>query len=109
MSVRVTLTLKSQLTLVFGALIVLASLILTWSLGEMLRNRVRSDSGRALAFMASNAAQILASELRANASTISILAAREDIWAGGLASAEAKRALGIVQATAPSVNLGPTR
>ena len=97
--------LKTQLTLVFGTLVVLASLVLTWALGDMLRGRVRSDAGRTLTFMASNAAQVLAAGLHANAVTASVLSQRESIWAGGLASPEAKRVLEVIEATAPSVNL----
>ena len=97
--------LKTQLTLVFGTLVVLASLVLTWALGDMLRGRVRSDAGRTLTFMASNAAQVLAAGLHANSVTAAMLAQRESIWANGLASPEAKRVLEVIEATAPSVNL----
>ena len=99
------LTIKLQLTLVFGALVVLASIVLTWALGGMLSERVRTDAGRVLALLAGNAARILSNDLGTNADMVDLLARREAVWAAGLDSPEAQRALELIQATAPRTHL----
>lgn len=99
------LTIKLQLTLVFGALVVLASIVLTWALGGMLSERVRTDAGRVLALLAGNAARILSNDLVTNADMVDLLARRDAVWAAGLDSPEAQRALELIQATAPRTHL----
>jgi diguanylate cyclase (GGDEF)-like protein len=99
------LTIKLQLTLVFGALVVLAAVVLTWVLGEMLRERVRADAGRVLTLLSGNAAHVLADDLATNADMVDLLARREAAWAAGLDSPEAQRMLDLIQATAPRTHL----
>lgn len=99
------LTIKLQLTLVFGTLVVLASVVLTWVLGEMLRDRVRTDAGRVLTLLSGNAAYILADDLATNADMVDLLARRDAVWAAGLDSPEAQRTLELIQATAPRTHL----
>lgn len=99
------LTIKLQLTLVFGALVVLASVVITWALGGMLRERVRTDAGRVLTLLAGNAARILANDLTINADMVDLLARREAVWTAGLDSPEAQRTLELIQATAPRTHL----
>jgi len=95
-------SLKVQLTLVFGALVVLASVALTWGLGEMLTKRVRADAGRSLSFVASNASHVLASGLHANARSVDTLTQRASLWVDGLGSARVRQALDILHATQPA-------
>jgi diguanylate cyclase (GGDEF)-like protein len=100
---RPPFSLKLQLTVVFGALVILASIAITWGLSEMLRERVRADAGRSLAFIASNASQVLGAGLHANASVVDTLARRESLWADGLDSAQVQRTvemLGVTQGDA---------
>jgi diguanylate cyclase (GGDEF)-like protein len=99
------LTIKLQLTLVFGGLVVLAAVVLTWVLGEMLRERVRTDAGRVLTLLSGNAAHVLADGLATNIDMVELLARRDDVWANGLDSPEAKRMLDLIQATSPRTHL----
>lgn len=99
------LTIKLQLTLVFGAVVVLASVVLTSALGGMLRERVRTDAGRVLTLLSGNAARILANDLTTNADMVELLARREAVWTAGLDSPEAQRTLDLIQATAPRTHL----
>ncbi|MCS4510870.1 sensor domain-containing diguanylate cyclase [Xylophilus ampelinus] len=95
-------SLKIQLTLVFGTLVVLASLVLTYGLGEMLRGRVRADAGRSLVLVASNASQVLAAGLQANADIVSSLVRRPELWQGGLASPQVRQAVDLIHAAQPA-------
>ena len=76
-------SLKMQLTVVFGALVVFASIAITWGLSEMLRERVRADAGRSLAFIASNAAQLFGAGLQKNADVVDTLVRRDALWWDG--------------------------
>lgn len=95
-------SLKVQLTLVFGTLVVLASVVLTFGLGEMLRGRVRADAGRSLVFVASNASQVLAAGLQANVDIVSSLVRRPELWRGGLASPQVQQAVDMIHAAQPA-------
>lgn len=96
---RPPFSLKFQLTMVFGALVVVASVAITWGLSQMLRERVRADAGRSLAFIASNASQVMGAGLHANASVVDTLARRESLWADGLDSAQVQRTIDMLSVT----------
>ena len=96
---RPPFSLKMQLTVVFGALVVLASVAITWGLSEMLRERVRADAGRSLAFIASNAAQLFSAGLQKNADVVDTLVRRDALWADGLDSRSVKQTIEMLDAT----------
>lgn len=96
---RPPFSLKMQLTVVFGALVVLASIGITWGLSEMLRERVRADAGRSLALIASNAAQLFSAGLQKNAEVADTLVRREALWADGLDSTTVKQTVEMLDAT----------
>lgn len=85
--------------MVFGALVVFASVAITWGLSHMLREQVRADAGRSLAFIASNASQVMGAALHANASVVDTLARRESLWADGLDSVQVQRTLDTLAVT----------
>ncbi|MDP9899885.1 sensor domain-containing diguanylate cyclase [Variovorax ginsengisoli] len=95
-------SLTVQLTIVFGTLVVLASIATTWILSDMLRGRIRADAGRSLIFAAAAASRTLANGLHANAAVVGMIASREALWGDGLASPEARRALELIEATQPT-------
>lgn len=95
-------SLTAQLTVVFGTLVVLASIATTWLLSDMLRGRVRADAGRSLVFAAATASRTLANGLHANAALVGMIASRESLWVDGLTSPEARRALDLIEATQPA-------
>jgi len=101
---KTPLSLTTQLTVVFGALVVLASIATTWLLSDMLRGRVRADAGRSLVFAAATASRTLANGLHSNATVVGMIASREALWVDGLASPEARRALELIELT-QSANL----
>lgn len=95
-------SLRLQLTLVFGAVVVAASLLLTLGLGEMLRVRVRAEAGRSLVFIASNASQLLAAGLQSNADMVRALTHRPQLWRDGIASPQVRQAIDLVHASQPA-------
>jgi diguanylate cyclase (GGDEF)-like protein len=93
---RPPFSLKAQLMAVFGALVLVSSAAITWELSEMLRARVRSDAGRSLGYIASNAAKMFDAGLRANATAVEVLGRREGLWRDSLDSAQTRHTLDIL-------------
>ena len=93
---RPPFSLKAQLMAVFGALVLVSSAAITWELSEMLRARVRSDAGRSLGYIASNAAKMFDAGLRANATAVEVLGRREGLWNDSLDSAQTRHTLDIL-------------
>lgn len=96
---RRPLTLKLQLAAVFGMLVILSSVALTWVLTGMLHDRARADAERSLTFIASNASNVLSAGLESGSSMIESLTQRASLWEEGLGSAEVQRMVEIISST----------
>ncbi|ARN21462.1 sensor domain-containing diguanylate cyclase [Piscinibacter gummiphilus] len=86
-------SLRSQLALVFGVLVVAVAVTLALSLAALLKQRIEREEGHQLRTLAGNVAQVLADNLFHRAREIEVLSGAEDIWAQGLGSGPAGRLL----------------
>lgn len=81
--------LRTQIALVFGALVVSLAVLLSLGFGELLKQRTERDAGVALQLVAENASTLLANGLHQRIREATVLASAEIIWAKGLHSPEA--------------------
>lgn len=89
------------MALVFGVLTTLLALLLSFSFGEMLRGRIRSDAGAALRVVANTAAKQLNAQLRIRIDQASVLARSPDLWEHGLDTVAVSLLLQRMQAASP--------
>ncbi|WP_426306772.1 diguanylate cyclase [Acidovorax facilis] len=94
-------SLRSQIALVFGTLVVGLAVLLSLGFGELLKLRIERDAGTALQVIAENAGKLLANGLQERSREAEVLAAAEAVWTKGLDSAEAHHMLARSQATHP--------
>ena len=86
-------SLRSQVALVFGVLVVAVAVTLALSLAALLKQRIEREEGHQLRTVAGNVAQVLADGLFDRAREVEVLSRAEDIWAQGLASGPVVRLL----------------
>ena len=96
-------SLRTQIALVFGTLVVAMELLLAIGLGEVLERHIRRDAGNALQIVSGNAAKTLATGLHERSREIEVMAGAADIWRKGLDSAEARHMLARAQAMQPNL------
>ncbi|MCZ2498353.1 diguanylate cyclase [Xylophilus sp. Kf1] len=72
------------MALVFGVLTTLLALLLSFSFGEMLRGRIRTDAGAALRVVANSSAQQLSAQLGSRIEQATVLAQSPGLWDRGL-------------------------
>lgn len=89
------------MALVFGVLTTLLALLLSFSFGEMLRGRIRTDAGAALRVVANTAAKQLNAQLRIRIDQASVLARAPGLWERGLDTPAVALLLQRMQALAP--------
>ena len=94
-------SLRTQIALVFGALVVGLAVLLSLGFGELLKYRIERDAGSSLQVVAHNAGRLLSNGLHERSREAEVLAASEVIWTKGLDSAEAHHMLARSQATQP--------
>lgn len=94
-------SLRSQIALVFGALVVGLAVLLSLAFGELLKLRIERDARSALQVIAENASKLLANGLLERSREVKVLAAAEAVWTQGLDSPEAYHMLERSQATQP--------
>ncbi|MDP3227751.1 MAG: sensor domain-containing diguanylate cyclase [Acidovorax sp.] len=95
-------SLRMQIALVFGTLVVMLSVLLSLAFGELFKRRLQRDAGESLQIVAENAGQLLANGLLERSREAEVLASAEVIWTKGLDSAEAQHMLARSQAIHPS-------
>lgn len=95
-------SLRMQIALVFGALVVGLSVLLSLGFGELLKHRIQRDAGNSLQVVAENAGKLLALGLMQRSLEAEVMASAEVIWSKGLDSAEAQHMLARSQAMQPT-------
>jgi len=94
-------SLRAQIALVFGALVVGLAVLLSLAFGELLKRRIERDAGTALQVIAENAGKLLANGLLERSREAEVLAAAEVVWVKGLDTPEGHHMLARSQATQP--------
>ena len=95
-------SLRMQIALVFGALVVGLSVLLSLGFGELLKHRIQRDAGNSLQVVAENAGKLLALGLMQRSLEVEVMASAEVGWSKGLDSAEAQHMLARSQAMQPT-------
>ncbi|MFY3383097.1 sensor domain-containing diguanylate cyclase [Paracidovorax sp. MALMAid1276] len=95
-------SLRVQLALVFGSLVVLVSVLLSLAFGELLKQRLQRDAGVALQIVAENAGTLLANGLMERSLEAEVLASSAQVWSHGLDTPEARHMLARAQAMHPN-------
>lgn len=95
-------SLRMQIALVFGALVVGLSVLLSLGFGELLKHRIQRDAGNSLQVVAENAGKLLALGLMQRSLEVEVMASAEVVWSKGLDSAEAQHMLARSQAMQPT-------
>lgn len=95
-------SLRMQIALVFGALVVGLSVLLSLGFGELLKHRIQRDAGNSLQVVAENAGKLLAQGLMQRSLEAEVMAIAEVVWFKGLDSAEAQHMLARSQAMQPT-------
>lgn len=94
-------SLRSQIAMAFGALVVALGLLLSAVMGEMLKQRIQQDAGASLHIVARNASKLLASGLQDRAREVAVLAQSQALWAQGLDAPQVLQAMERSQAMQP--------
>lgn len=89
------------MAMVFGVLTTLLALLLSFSFGEMLRGRIRSDAGAALRVVANTVAKQFDSQLRMRSEQASVLARAPGLWEHGLDTPGVSQLLARMQTVSP--------
>ena len=79
-------SLRTQIAVVFGLLIVVLGLLLSTLLSDMLRQHLQKQAGISLELAARNAAKMLANGLQERSREVQVLAQSTPLWAQGLQS-----------------------
>ncbi|KQO22250.1 diguanylate cyclase [Acidovorax sp. Leaf76] len=96
------LSLRSQIALVFGTIVVALAALLSLGFGELIKVRNERDASAALLMVAENAGKLLANGLLERSREAEVLAAAEVVWVKGLDSPEAHHMLARSQAAQPN-------
>ena len=95
------LSLRAQIALVFGAIMVSLAVLLSLGFGELIKLRNERSAGASLQRIAENASTLLANGLLERSREAEVLASAETVWAKGLDSPEAREMLARSQAAQP--------
>lgn len=94
-------SLRTQIALVFGTLVVALSVLLSVGFGEVLKQRIQRDAGASLQGVADNTATLLANGLFDRVREVQVLASSEVLWRNGLEAPEVIHMLARQQAIHP--------
>jgi hypothetical protein len=92
------LGLRTQLSVVFAALVFVLTLVLSAGLGGMLRSSVQKDASQVLHTVAENASRQLSQGLFERSRVVQVLSKARGIWDKGLDSPEVRELLARNQA-----------
>ncbi|PJI98742.1 diguanylate cyclase [Acidovorax sp. 69] len=95
-------SLRMQIALVFGTLVVGLAVLLSLGFGELLKHRIQRDAGKSLQVVAENAGKLLAQGLMQRSLEAEVMASAEVVWSKGLDSIEAQHMLARSQAMQPT-------
>ena len=95
-------SLRMQIALVFGTLVILLAVLLSLGFGELLKHRIQRDAGDSLQAVADNAGKLLATGLMQRSLEAEVLASASMVWSEGLDSPEAQHMLARSQAMQPN-------
>lgn len=95
-------SLRMQIALVFGTLVIALAVLLSLGFGELLKHRIQRDAGETLQAVAENAGKLLAAGLMQRSLEAEVLASAAMIWSEGLDSPEAQHMLARSQAMQPN-------
>lgn len=95
-------SLRAQIALVFGALVIALAALLSLAFGELLKHRIQRDAGDSLRVVAVNAGKLLATGLMQHSLEAEVLASAEMVWSKGLDAPEAQHMLARSQAMQPA-------
>lgn len=96
------LSLRAQIALVFGAIMVSLAVLLSLGFGELIKQRNEAEAGASLQRIADNAGTLLANGLLERSREAEVLATSEVVWSKGLDSPEAQHMLARSQAAQPN-------
>ena len=96
------LSLRAQIALVFGAIMVSLAVLLSLGFGELIKQRNEREAGASLQRIAENAGTLLANGLLERSREAEVLATAEVVWSQGLDSPEAQHMLSRSQAAQPN-------
>ena len=91
-------SLRMQIALVFGTLVIALAVLLSLGFGELLKHRIQRDAGETLQAVAENAGKLLAAGLMQRSLEAEVLASASMVWSEGLDSPEAQHMLARSQA-----------
>ena len=89
------------MALVFGVLTTLLALLLSFSFGEMLRGRIRSDAGAALRVVANSVARQLDLQLNLRSEQTAVVSQAPGLWEHGFANPSVAQLLTRMQSVTP--------
>lgn len=95
-------SLRTQIALVFGTLVVGMAVLLSLGFGELLKRHIQRDAGNSLQMVAENAGKMLANGLQERSREVEVMAAAQGVWGKGLDSVEARQMLARSHAMQPS-------
>lgn len=95
---------RLQVALVFGALVSLTAVLLSFAGGEVLKNRVRERTEQSLNVVTLNVARTLASELFNGSNEVQKMAGLDVLWSQGLATPDVVHMLALNQANSPYIS-----
>ena len=95
-------SLRMQIALVFGTLVIALAVLLSLGFGELLKHRIQRDARETLQAVAENAGKLLAAGLMQRSLEAEVLASAAMIWSEGLDSPEAQPMLARSQAMQPN-------
>ena len=94
---------RVQIGLLFGAIVITLAAAMSFVLGRMMSDTIRTQAGQSMQLVASNAARVLADGLHDRLLLIRRLADSPELWEDGLASDEVRRTLDLNQSTRANV------
>ena len=97
-----SLSLRAQIALVFGGIVVGMAALLSLGFGELIKLRNERDASATLLMVAENAGKLLANGLLERSREAEVLAAAEVVWSKGLDAPEAHHMLARSQAAQPN-------
>lgn len=95
-------SLRTQIAVVFGLLVIVLGLLLSTLLSGMLREHLQKQAGASLELAARNAAKMLASGLQDRSREVQVLSQSTPLWAHGLQSPQVHQVMACSQAVNPN-------
>lgn len=95
------LSFRLQMTLVFGTLVAVVTVLLSFAVGELLKSRIREQAEVSLSAISANVTRMLSGELLAGAQEVQKMVGLQAVWARGIDGPEVRQMLATSQANSP--------